>query len=361
LGSRPLQLKIIRDELLEVRAKYGDERRTEIVDAQGDFSMEDLIAEEDMVVTVSHGQYIKRLPVATYRRQGRGGRGVTAATMKEEDWIEQLFVASTHDIVLFFTSLGRVFSLKVHQIPEAGRTARGKSIVNLLHLMEGERVSATVRVESEFSSDRYLLFATSMGLVKRTSLDQFTNIRSTGIRAIELRDGDRLIDVRLTSKGQHAILAVRSGKAIRFSVEDARAMGRTARGVKGIELSTADDAVVRMIVVEPDDEQTKILSVTERGYGKLTPLSEYRLQGRGGKGISAMKASDRNGPVVSIHAVTDKDEIMVITRGGIVIRMGVEGISTMGRNTQGVRLINLEEGDVVSTVARILTADEIDE
>ncbi len=365
LDSRNLQLQIIREELEEIRRKFGDERRTEIIDAEGDFSMEDLIPEEEMVVTLSHEQYIKRQPVASYRVQGRGGRGISATKMKEEDWIDRLMVASTHDKVLFFTNKGRVFSLKVYQIPEASRAARGKAIVNILQLEKDEKVRAMVKVHGDFDADRYLMFATASGKVKRTALDQFKNIRVNGLRAIDLIEGDQLVGVRLTAEGQQAILALRSGKAIRFDVEDARAMGRTARGVKGIELASADDAVVAMVIVDRDDrdseDSTKILCVTENGYGKLTPVSEYRSQGRGGKGIITMKTSRRNGPVVSIRSVHDEDEIMVVTRGGIVIRMAVADVSTMSRNTQGVKLINLDQGDQVSTVARIVSEDEIQE
>ncbi len=357
LASRSLQLQIIKEELLEIQRKYGDARRSEIVDAQGDMSMEDLIAAEDMVVTVSHEQYVKRLAATEYRSQGRGGRGVAGGNLKDDDWVEQLFVASTHDQVLFFTNQGRVFSLKVHQIPEASRVARGKALVNLLPLQADEKVQATVKVHGEFSSDRYLMFATGNGLVKRTSLDQFTNIRASGIRAIELMEGDQLIGVQLTHAGQHAILAVRSGKSIRFEVTDARAMGRTTRGVKGIELTSADDAVVSMEIVDATDE-AKLVCVTARGYGKRTPLSEYRTQGRGGKGIITIKTSQRNGPVISQHKMDDEDELMIITRKGVIIRTAVSGVSTMGRNTQGVRLINLDAGDSVATMARIVRDED---
>ena len=360
LASRSLQLQIIKDELLEIQRKYGDARRTEIVDAQGDVSMEDLIAAEDMVVTVSHEQYVKRLAATEYRSQGRGGRGVAGGNLKDDDWVEQLFVASTHDQVLFFTNQGRVFSLKVHQIPEASRIARGKALVNLLSLQAEEKVQAAVKVHGEFSSDRYLMFATGNGLVKRTSLDQFTNIRATGIRAIELMEGDQLIGVQLTQAGQHAILAVRSGKSIRFEVAEARAMGRTTRGVKGIELTSADDAVVSMEIVDATDE-AKLVCVTARGYGKLTSLTEYRVQGRGGKGIITIKTSQRNGTVIAQRKVDDEDELMIMTRKGVTIRTAVSGISTMGRNTQGVRLMNLDTGDSVATMARIVRdEDELD-
>ena len=360
LASRELQLQLIKDELLEIQRKFGDDRRTEIVDAQGDMSMEDLIAEREMVVTVSHQGYVKRLATTEYRSQGRGGKGVSAGKLKEEDWVDQLFVASTHDDVLFFTSKGRVFALKVYQLPEASRAARGKSFMNLLPLESDERVNATLRVHGEFSSDRFLFFATKNGLVKRTSLDQYRNIRSSGLRAIGLMEDDQLIGVRLTDAGQNAILATRSGQSIRFPVEDARAMGRTARGVRGIRLASADDAVVSMVIVDADDTST-LLCVTEGGYGKQTPLDEYRVQGRGGKGIITMKVSPRNGPVVAQLRVDPDDEVMIITRQGTIIRTAVSGISTIGRNTQGVRVIGLSAGDAVSTIARIEPTDAIDE
>ena len=360
LDSRELQLQIIKDELLEIQRKYGDDRRTEIMDAQGDVSMEDLIAEREMVVTVSNAGYVKRLASSEYRSQGRGGKGVSAGALKDEDWVAQLFVASTHDDVLFFTTYGRVFSLKVYQLPEASRTARGKSLRNLLPLDSEERVNATLKVHGEFSSDRFLFFATRNGLVKRTSLDQFRNIRSSGLRAIGLMEDDELIGVRLTQAGQHAILASRSGKSIRFAVEDARSMGRTARGVKGIELASADDAVVSMVIVDADDT-SQLLCVTEGGYGKRTVLDEYRLQNRGGKGIITMKVSPRNGPIVAQLGVYETDEVMIITRRGVIIRTAVEGISKIGRNTQGVRVIHLNPGDIVSTIARIATPEDIEQ
>lgn len=362
LASRSMQLDIIREELTEMREKYGDERRTRIVDVDGEdgFSLEDLIPDEDMVVTMSHQQYVKRIKATAYKQQGRGGRGITGAKLKEgsEDFVAHLFVGSTHDGVLFFTNTGRVFLQKVHQIPEASRTARGKSINNVLQLAAGEQVAAMMRIQGEFDAERFVTFATAKGTVKRTALDQFVNIRKTGLRAIELVDGDHLIDVRLTDNDKDVILAARSGKAIRFHATDARAMGRTARGVRGIELAGGDDAVVGMLTLDRGDEEASVLSVTERGYGKRTPAAEYRVQNRGGKGIITMKTTDRNGPVVGIQRVADQDELMVVTRRGIVIRMAVDGISTMGRNTQGVKLINLDDGDTVSTVARIVTSPE---
>ena len=362
LASREMQLAIIKDELIGVRDKYGDARRTEIVDDAGDLSMEDLIPEEDMVVTISHGQYAKRLPVDTYRKQGRGGRGVTGAALKDEDWVEHLFVANTHQYLLFFTSTGRCHWLKVHQIPQAGRNAKGKALVNLLQLEKDESVRATVPVPGGFEADKFVVFATESGLVKRTSLDQFSNIRRAGIRAIEIVEGDQLINAELTEGKHHIILAARLGKAIRFAETDVRPMGRTARGVKGIELSSSEDRVVGMMVVDSDVEnETSVLSVTENGYGKRTELEEYRPQGRGGKGIITMNITKRNGPLVGIQVSHEHEELMVITRKGIVIRMAQDTISSMGRNTQGVKLINLGGEDAVATVAPIAALEAVDE
>jgi len=361
LASRVMQLAIIRDELLEIREKYADERRTEILDDEAsDIDFEDLIAEEDMVVSMSHEQYVKRLPVSSYRQQGRGGRGIAGAKVKDEDWIEQLFVASTHDNVLFFTNTGRVFWKMVYQIPEAGRTARGKAIVNVLPMAPSETITAFVRIEGVFDASRQLMFATRKGTVKRTGLDQFLNIRANGIKAIELLDDDQLIGVRLVDDSKDFILALRSGKAIRFNIGDVRPMGRTARGVRGIELSGPEDAVVGLMSVESVDTDSTVLSVTENGYGKRSPIEDYRRQGRGGKGIITMKTTARNGSVVAIHRVSDADELMVMTKRGVVIRMAVGNISTMGRNTQGVKLINLDEGDGVASVAPIATASDVE-
>jgi len=360
LQSRDMQIAIIKEELLDVRERFGDERRTEILDDLGDLSMEDLIPEEDMVVTISHAQYAKRLPVDTYRIQGRGGRGVTGASLKEEDWVEHLFVANTHQYLLVFTSTGRCHWLKVHQIPQAGRAAKGKAIVNLLQLEKEESVRAIVPVPGGFDEDKYVFFVTRAGLVKRTALSQFSNIRRSGIRAIEVVEGDQLMDAALTDGSNHVILAVRSGKSIRFDENDVRPMGRTARGVKGIELSSADDRVVGMIVVQPGDDEVSVLSVTENGYGKRTPLEEYRVQGRGGKGIITMNITRRNGPLVGVQAARPQEELMVITRNGIVIRMAMDSISTMGRNTQGVKLINLGPEDAVATVAPVASSAELE-
>jgi DNA gyrase subunit A len=338
--------KIIVGELRDVRAQYGDPRRTEIVDDATDICIEDLIAEEDMVVTVSHEGYVKRNPVAEYRAQRRGGRGKIGATMKEEDFIEHLFVASTHAYILVFTTSGKLYWIKVHALPLAGRAARGKAIVNLLSLQPNEKVSAFLTVR-EFRAATYVLFATKEGVVKKTALDEYANPRPSGIIAIKLNEGDEVIGVRLTDGHQEVILSTAAGQAIRFREEDVRPMGRNAAGVRGIQLEPGD-AVVAVDVVTPE---TTILAVAEKGYGKRTALDEYRLTGRGGKGIITMNVTDRVGRVVGVRMVRDEDHVMLITDGGKVIRMPVHDISIIGRNTQGVRLIGLGEGEKVVAVA----------
>ncbi|HEU4725764.1 MAG TPA: DNA gyrase subunit A, partial [Candidatus Eisenbacteria bacterium] len=356
LASPAKVLGLIKEELGVVREKYGDERRTRIEAASGEFDIEDLIAEEDMVVTLSHAGYIKRLPLAAYRSQRRGGRGVTGAGTREEDFIEHLFVASTHAYMLVFTDRGRVHWVKVHEIPQAGRAAKGKAIVNLVDIGQTERVAAVLTVK-EFASDRFLMMATAQGTVKKTPLDAYANPRRGGIVAIGVDDGDSLIEVAITDGTQDIILSKRDGQAIRFRETDVRPMGRTAHGVRGVTLE-ANDAVVGMIAVK---RTASLLVATENGYGKRSPISEYRVTGRGGKGIISIQTNERNGFVVAALEVVPEDEVMLITRGGMIIRTPVEGISEIGRNTQGVRLINLEPGDQLIDVARVEEKEESEE
>ncbi len=353
LSSRTNILTVVREETVQIAEQFGDERRTEIVEDSGDFEIEDLIAEEDMVITISHLGYIKRLPVGTYRRQGRGGRGVTGAKTRDDDFVEHLFVASTHEYILFLTDHGRLYWLKVHEIPEGGRTARGKAIVNLLPLQKGEQVCAYVPVK-EFTEDHYLAMATRNGTIKKTFLTEFSRPRRSGIIALSLEDGDSLIGAAITDGSHDILLAKSGGKAIRFREGDVRPMGRSARGVRGVELE-GDEHVVGMVCVK--GEASSILVVTSKGYGKRTVLDDYRITGRGGKGIYTVKATERNGRLVSIKEVSPTDEVMLISRNGIVIRLSVDNVAEIGRNTQGVRLMKPGEDDEVVSVARVVSAE----
>jgi DNA gyrase subunit A len=354
LGDRKKVLAIIETEIKEIKEKYGDERRTEIVDSgPADFNVEDLIAQEDMVLTISHAGYIKRIALDAYRQQKRGGRGVTGIKMRDEDFVEHIFVASTHSYILFFTDMGRCHWVKVHEIPEAGRAARGKAIVNLLGLQEGERIAGRVPV-SEFREDQYLVLATKKGIIKKTVLSDYGRPRRGGIIAVNLRDGDELIDAAITSGSQDIVLAKKNGRSIRFHESKVRPMGRAATGVKGTTL-VAGDEVVGMVVVTAG---ASLLTVTENGFGKRSPLEDYPVKGRGGIGVINIKTTDRNGKVVTIQEVKQNDQMMIITKNGIVIRCPISGISVIGRNTQGVRLINLESDDKVVDVAHLAMEDE---
>ncbi len=349
LESRALRMKIIKDELLELKKKYGDERRTEIIKNAEDFQIEDLIAEEDMVITISHNGFIKRFPVSGYRRQMRGGRGYTGASPTNDDFVEHLFIASTHHYILFFTDKGRCYWLKVYEIPEGGRAARGRSIVNLLAISKEEKIRAFLPVK-EFDNEHYIVMATEKGLVKKTNLEAFSRPRRGGIQAISINAGDRLIDAMLTNGSQELLLGSLQGKAVRFKESELREMGRTAAGVKGISLGQ-DDRVIGMVPVQ---RGSTLLVVTEQGYGKRSKIEDYRLTHRGGKGIVAVKITERVGRMIAMKVVMDSDDIMIITAKGVIIRQPVKGISVLGRNTQGVRLIRLDEGDRIADVARVV-------
>ena len=353
LGSEARRNGILKAETAEVAQKYGDDRRTEILADQGDFSVEDLIAEEDMVITISHTGYIKRIPVSTYKRQRRGGRGMAGMGTKEDDWVEHLFIASTHDYLMFFTDKGQVYWLKVHEIPQGGRAARGKPVVNCIAIGSNEQVASTVAVR-EFTDDRWLMFATRNGTVKKTVLSAYGNVRSTGINAINIDEGDALIDVQLCDANSDIVLATQDGMSIRFHQGDVREMGRATAGVKGIELD-AEDAVIGMVIVR---REATLLVVSEKGYVKRSELTEYRVQKRGGKGIITLKKTEKTGRMVALKEVIPDDELMMITRHGVVIRVPVEGISVIGRNTQGVRVMNLDAGDNLVDVARVVKEDD---
>ncbi len=348
--------KIIVEELQEIKEKYGDERRTQIVERSEEISIEDMIVDEDMAVTISHEGYIKRNPVTLYRAQRRGGKGKIGATTKEEDFVESLFVASMHSHILFFTTVGKVYWIKVHELPQASRAARGRPIVNLLHLEAGERVSAFLSVR-EFVEGRYIVFATKNGLIKKTELMAYANPRPSGIRAIGLEEGDEVIGVRLTDGNQEIILSTAEGQSIRFKEAQVRPTGRGTFGVVGMKLDP-DDKVVSMEILNPG---ATILTVAEGGFGKRTEMDEYRLQSRGGKGIITMKTTDKTGRVIGVQQVTEEDQLMLVSNNGKIIRMRIKDIRVIGRNTQGVRLIELEEGERVVSLARLAEKEEEEE
>ena len=359
LADEEKVLEIIREELTEIKERFNDKRRTEIVTGGlENIEDEDLIPRENIVISLTHNGYIKRLPVSTYRAQRRGGRGIQGMGTNEDDFVEHLITTSTHDTILFFTNKGKVYRSKGYEIPEYSRTAKGIPIINLLGIEKGEWVNAIIPIE-EFVDDWFLFFTTKEGVSKRSPLTSFANIRNNGLIALSLREGDELISVRLTDGNKHMIIGTKKGMLIHFPETDVRSMGRTATGVKGITLDS-DDEVVGMEVLE---ESNDVLIVTKKGYGKRTPASEYRIQGRGGKGIKTCQVTEKNGPLVSMRAVTGEEDLMLITTGGVLIRMDVASISKMGRSTQGVKLISMKESDneFVATVAKVEKEEESQE
>ncbi len=349
LNSKDLQMQEIARELEEIRDKYGDERRTAIIYEAKEFTIEDMIANEDVIVTITHNGYIKRTPVVNYRRQGRGGRGSTGAQLKDGDYVEHLFRAATHHYLLFFTSKGRCYRVRVFDIPEGSRNARGRSVANLLALSADEKITAYLPVQ-EFSDNRYILMATEQGYVKKTALSEFARVRSNGIIAIALREGDRLIAARITDGTQYVLLGSSAGYLCRFRETEIRPMGRNTMGVVGMKLGKGDRVISLITLKYPE---THILTVAEKGYGKRTPAAEYRLTHRGAKGVIAMNVTEKTGKVVAMLDVTDTDDIAIVTVRGILIRQPVKSIRVTGRNAQGVRLIRLEPGDMIADVAKI--------
>ena len=341
------------EELKEVKDKYGDERRTEVVKDYEEFSIEDMIAEEDVVVTISHSGFIKRFPVSGYRKQGRGGKGVTGAGTKNEDFIEHMFVASTHHYILIFTDKGKCYWLKVHEIPEAGRTARGRAIQNIIQKDKEENITAFVAVK-EFTDEQNLIMATLKGTIKKTILSAYGNVRRGGINAIKIVKGDKLISVKLTDGNNDIVLGTRNGYAIRFNEKDVRPIGRTATGVRGVRLGK-NDIVVGLVVMK---RQATILVVTEKGYGKRSDINDYRTTHRGGKGVITVKTTEKVGKLISMMEVVDGDELVIITTRGMVIKQGIKNIRVMGRNTQGVRVIRLNEGDSIADIAKVIKDEE---
>ena len=354
LASEKKILGIIKEELGDLNKKFGDGRRTELMGEVEELEMEDLIQEEDVVITISHSGYIKRLPVSAYKKQRRGGKGITGAGMKDEDFIEDLFIASTHDIILFFTNKGKAYLVKVYDIPQTSRTAKGKAIVNLLSAASGEQITSSIPVKT-FEEGKYLMMVTETGKIKKTKLSQFANVRKNGIIAISLGKEDSLIAAKLTSGNEDVFIATKDGKAIRFNEKGIRDMGRSAQGVRGVNLGKKD-SVIGMEVIT--DKKTTLLSVTENGFSKRTEAQEYRIQSRGGKGIINLKVTSKNGSVVGLNLVSDKDEIMIITTKGMIVRCAVKDIRATGRSAQGVRMIKLEKGDKVVSVARVIKEEE---
>lgn len=345
LSSETLVYGIIKDELIEIRDKFGDERLTKIVAAEGDIDVEDLIKEEQSVIALTHFGYIKRMPIDTYKSQKRGGKGITGIATREEDFVKQIFTASTHDTILFFSNKGKLYKLRGYEIPEAGRTARGTAIVNLLSLDAGEKVSAIIPIQN-FAEGKYLLFATKNGIIKKTSLTEYNSARKTGLLSITLKEDDELIDVRLTDGEDNVVLVTKGGMSITFDEKDVRPMGRVSQGVIGIRLGK-DDEVIGMESIIAGANAT-LLAITENGFGKRTELDEYRVQTRGGKGVITYKVTPKTGNIVGIRIVEEADDVMLITDTGTIIRLNVAGISVLGRSTQGVTLMRTNEGRVVS-------------
>ncbi len=352
-GSRIMRMNVVKKELVELREKFGDERRTEVVDDTGEVTIEDLIAQEDMVVTISHGGYIKRFPVSGFKKQGRGGRGVQGQSTKEEDWVEHLFVASTHDYILFFTNKGRCYWLKVYQIPMQGRGARGKALVNLIERSAEEKVKAFVTA-GEFDPDHFVIMCTKNGTIKKTSLDEFSNPRSSGIIALNIAEGDELISAALTDGKSEILIGTSEGKAVRFNEQDVRPMGRTATGVRGVSLKPG----MRAIGMIATSENASVLTVTEFGQGKRSKVKDFRLTKRGANGVLALKTTPKTGPMVAMMEIGETNELIIITANGVVIRTSVDKIREMGRVTQGVRLIKLDSGDKVADVAKVIKEDD---
>ncbi len=362
LNEEDLRMKIIKDELLEIKEKYGDERRTEIEFAGGDVSIEDMIPDEEVVITISHAGYIKRTPLTEYKKQGRGGVGHRGVQTRDEDFVEHIFVATNHNYMLFFTEWGRCYWLRVYEIPEGGKSSKGRAIQNLINIPSDDKVRAFINTgdlkDEDYINTNYIVMVTKKGVIKKTSLEAYSRPRINGINAITIREGDMLLEARLTSGKDEILMAVKSGKAIRFNEEKVRPMGRNASGVRGVSLADENDELVGMVTVNPEDETTSILVVSDKGYGKRSPLDDYRITNRGGKGVKTLNVTDKTGDLVAIKAVTDEDDLMIINKSGVMIRTGVSELRIMGRATQGVRLINLKNSDKIASVAKVPATEE---
>ncbi len=361
LGDKVLRMEIIKDELLEIKEKYGDERRTAIEFAGGDVSIEDMIPDSEVVITISHAGYIKRTPLTEYKKQNRGGVGAKAASTRDKDFIEHVYVATNHQYMLFFTELGRCFWMRVYEIPEGSRQSKGRAIQNLINLPQDDKVLAFINVlnlkDEDYINNHHIVMCTKKGVIKKTSLEAYSRPRVNGINAITIREGDTLLEAKLTNGEQDIMLAVRSGKAIRFPETKVRSMGRSASGVRAITVDHENDEVVGMIVVKEGDG-FDVMVVSEAGYGKRSSLEDYRITNRGGKGVKTITVTEKTGELVSLKAVTDEDDLMIITKKGTMIRMGVNTLRVMGRATQGVRLINLRKGDEIASIAKVPASEE---
>ena len=361
LASEELRMEIITDELAEIKSKYGDERRTEIVFAGDDISMEDIIADEDVVITISHLGYIKRTALTEYRIQGRGGRGAKGSSTREEDFVEHIYIASTHNYMLFFTEQGKCYWLKVYNIPEGNKTSKGRAIQNLISLSPGDKVKAFINVKNledqDYIMNNFIIMCTKNGTIKKTALEAYSRPRLSGINAINIEDNDHLLEARLTNGTNEIMLATKKGKLVRFNEETVRPMGRNSTGVRGVTLDEADDAVIGMVCVT-DPLKDTLLVVSEKGYGKRSEVEEYRKTNRGGKGVKTINITDKTGNLIAIKVVQSDDDLMIINKSGVTIRMNVEGLRLMGRATQGVRLIRLDEDDEIASVAKVEIDDE---
>jgi DNA gyrase subunit A len=360
LASVEMQMQIVKDELIEVKEKYGDERRTEIVYSSEEFNPEDFYADDDMVITISHMGYIKRTPLAEYRIQNRGGVGMKGSATRDEDFIEHIYVASMHNTMLFFTEKGRCYWLKVYDIPEGTRASKGRAIQNIIQIEPDDKVRAYINTknlnDAEYINNNYIVMCTRDGIVKKTKLEEYSRPRQNGVNAIVVREGDQLLEAKITSGEAEIMIAARGGKAIRFNEGKVRPIGRVGMGVRGIELDEGDE-VIGMICIEPDSKQD-VLVLSENGYGKRTDLDEYRVTNRGGKGVKTINITDKTGDLIAIQAVTDENDLMIINRSGVTIRTKVEQIRVAGRATQGVKIINLREGDVIASVMAVPVSDE---
>lgn len=362
LSDEGLRMSIIKEELLEIKEKYGDERRTEIEYSGGDVSIEDMIPDEEVVITISHAGYIKRTPLTEYKKQNRGGVGHRGVQTRDEDFVEHIFVATNHNYMLFFTEWGRCYWLRVYEIPEGTKSSKGRAIQNLINIPSDDKVKAFINTkdlkDEEYINNHFIVMVTQKGVIKKTSLEAYSRPRVNGINAITVREGDMLLEAKMTTGTDEILMAVRSGKAIRFNEEKVRPMGRNASGVRGVSLADEKDEVIGMVTVDPEDETVSILVVSQKGYGKRTSLEDYRITNRGGKGVKTLSITDKTGELVAIKAVTDEDDLMVINKSGVMIRTGMDGLRVMGRATQGVRVINLKEGDEIASVAKVPANEE---